>query len=503
MEIVASAQDLEVQQTDAVAVGLFEAVELPLTGQAAALDDALGQEIAALIADGDFRGKRNETLVLYTLGRIPAKRVILVGLGKRDAFTIDSVRQAAATASTKARDLGLSSLSVPVLSDGLDDALESTPERVIEATAEGALLGSYRFTELKTQLEGERPDLKRLVVVVKAGTQPSAEAALRTGRIIAESTALARDLINRPANIASPLHMVEAARTIAQTTGLTCRIMDKATLEALGMHLMLSVNQGGNEPAHMIVLEHNPGRADLPTIVLVGKGITFDTGGISLKPSQGMEAMKGDMGGAAAVLGALRAVALLDLPLHVVGLAPVTENMPDSLATKPGDVFRSLKGLTVEIISTDAEGRLILADALTYAGEFNPDAIFDIATLTGSRIIALGAHAAAVLGDEVLIEHLRQAGEMTGERVWPLPLFEAYGEQLKSDVADMKNIGGRPAGTITAAFFLSKFPPDGVPWVHIDIAGLDLVETATPYAPKGGTGFGVRLFIEALRTWKP
>ncbi len=273
-------------------------------------------------------------------------------------------------------------------------------------------------------------------------------------------------------------------------------------MEAMGMHLLLSVNQGGNEPAQMIILEHNAGRADLPTIVLVGKGITFDTGGISLKPSQGMEAMKGDMGGAAAVLGALRAVALLDLPLHVVGLAPVTENMPDSLATKPGDVFRSLKGLTVEIISTDAEGRLILADALTYAGEFNPDAIFDIATLTGSRIIALGAHAAAVLGDDALIEHLRQAGEMTGERVWPLPLFEAYGEQLKSDVADMKNIGGRPAGTITAAYFLSKFPPDGVPWVHIDIAGLGLVETATPYAPKGGTGFGVRLFVEALRTWK-
>jgi leucyl aminopeptidase len=252
----------------------------------------------------------------------------------------------------------------------------------------------------------------------------------------------------------------------------------------------------------MIILEHNSDQADLPTVVLVGKGITFDTGGISLKSSQGMEAMKGDMGGAAAVLGVLQAAAALDLPLHVVGLAPVTENMPDARATKPGDVKKSLKGLTVEIINTDAEGRLILADALTYAGQFAPNAIFDIATLTGGRIVALGDHAAAVMGDEALIGKLRSAGDATGERVWPLPLFKEYGKQLESDVADLKNVGGRAASSITAGYFLSKFVPDNTPWVHIDIAGLALRDAVNAYVPKGGTGFGVRLLLEALRRWE-
>jgi leucyl aminopeptidase len=214
-----------------------------------------------------------------------------------------------------------------------------------------------------------------------------------------------------------------------------------------------------------------------------------------------MEKMKGDMGGAAAVLGALRAAALLDLPINVVGLAPLTENMPDARATHPGDVITSLKGLSVEIVNTDAEGRLILADALTYAGRFGPDAVFDIATLTGGRIVALGAHAAAVLGDGDLIDHLTNAGETTGERVWQLPLFDEYGKQLKSDVADLKNTGGRAASTITAAFFLSKFVPEDTPWVHIDIAGLGLTDEERPYVPKGGTGFGVRLLVEALRSW--
>jgi leucyl aminopeptidase len=272
-------------------------------------------------------------------------------------------------------------------------------------------------------------------------------------------------------------------------------------MASLGMHLLLSVNQGSDEPARLIVLEHNADRHDLPTIALVGKGITFDTGGISLKSSQGMVTMKGDMGGAAAVLGVLQAVAQLDLPLHVVGLAPVTDNMPDARATKPGDVKRSLKGLTVEILNTDAEGRLILADALTYAGEYAPEAIFDIATLTGSRIVALGDHAAAAMGDDRLIEKLRAAGETVRERVWPLPLFKEYGKQLESDVADLKNVGGRSAGSITAGFFLSKFVPEDTPWVHIDIAGLEIKDAADAYVPKGGTGFGVRLLLETLRKW--
>jgi len=307
--------------------------------------------------------------------------------------------------------------------------------------------------------------------------------------------------VNRPANIATPTHIAEAAARMAAETGLRCEVLDKAALEALGMHTLLSVNRGGDEPARMVILEHNAGREDLPVAVLVGKGITFDTGGISLKPGENMHRMKGDMGGAAAVIGALRAMALLDVPLRVVGLAPLTENMPDAHATKPGDVVRSFKGLTVEILNTDAEGRLILADALTYAGTFGPAAVFDIATLTGARVVALGDHAAAVMGDEALITRLRAAGDATYERVWPLPLFEEYGEQLKSGVADVANIGGRAGGSITAGYFLSKFAPDGVPWAHIDIAGLDQTEKDLPYIPKGATGFGVRLFVELLRRW--
>ncbi|MFN2109266.1 MAG: leucyl aminopeptidase family protein, partial [Anaerolineae bacterium] len=330
---------------------------------------------------------------------------------------------------------------------------------------------------------------------------PELEAGARAGQIVSESTLLARDLVNRPANIATPTHIAEAAERMAGETGLRCEVLDKATLEALGMHTLLSVNQGGDEPARMVILEHNAGRDDLPVVVLVGKGITFDTGGISLKPGANMHRMKGDMGGAAAVIGALRAVALLDLPLQVIGLAPLTENMPDAHATKPGDVVHSLKGLTVEILNTDAEGRLILADALTYAGTFEPAAVFDIATLTGGRVVALGDHAAAVMGDEALIERLRAAGDATYERVWPLPLFEEYGEQLKSGVADVANIGGRAASSITAGYFLSKFAPDDVPWVHIDIAGLDQIEKDLPYTPKGATGYGVRLFVETLRHW--
>ncbi len=500
MEISTVTGALGERKTEAIAIGLFEDETAARPAEVPGLDATLDERVRTILADGDFRGKRNETLVLYTYETLPAKRLILVGLGKRDAFKVDVVRQAAATIAKKARDLGLTEIHTPLLGAGVGDI---SSQACATAIAEGALLGLYRFTELKTQQEDERPDPERLVIVTaESEHRPEIERGLRLGRIVAESTMLTRDLVNRPANIASPAHLVETGQEIASSTGLTCRILDKRALETLGMELLLSVNQGGREPAQMIILEHNAARPDLPTIVLVGKGITFDTGGISLKSSRGMERMKGDMAGAAAVLGALRAVALLDLPLHVVGLAPVTENMPDANATKPGDVKRSLKGLTVEIVNTDAEGRLILADALTYAGEFEPEAILDIATLTGGRIVALGRHAAAAMGDEDVIERLRQAGDATGERVWPLPLFEEYGKQLESTVADVKNVGGREASSITAGFFLSKFTPDDTPWVHIDIAGLETSEKADVYVPEGGTGFGVRLLVEALRHWQ-
>jgi leucyl aminopeptidase len=496
IEVVTGA--LQTVTAQAIVVNLFEDVTIP-GGATGAVDQALGGQIQALIAGGDFRGKRNEIAVLYPNGALPAQRVILVGLGKREKFTPDVIRQAAGTAAKKARDLGVTHLYTIIHGAGIGDV---APELAAEATVEGTLLGLYRFHELKTQLEEARPDLDALTLVeLNAARVPALEAGARAGQIVAESTLLARDLVNRPANIATPTHIAEAAERMAGETGLRCEVLDKATLEALGMYTLLSVNRGGDEPARMVILEHNAGRDDLPVVVLVGKGITFDTGGISLKPSADMHRMKGDMGGAAAVISALRAAALFDVPLRVVGLAPLTENMPDAHATKPGDVVRSLKGLTVEILNTDAEGRLILADALTYAGTFEPAAVFDIATLTGGRVVALGEHAAAVMGDEALIARLRAAGDATYERVWPLPLFEEYGEQLKSTVADVANVGGRAASSITAGYFLSKFVPDSVPWVHIDIAGLDQTEKDLPYTPKGATGYGVRLLVELLRHW--
>lgn len=503
MEIRAVVGDVGEQETPAIAVGLYEGTGIPLTGTVGELDTALNGELGSIIADGDFKGKTNETLVLYTHGQLPAKRIILVGLGKPEEITLNAIREASATTAQKARSLGLSALHTIVLGGDAED-MSRVPDTsaAAEAVTEGALLGLYRFNELKTQDENHQADPEQLVVVISEQDDLAAmQEALRRGQIVAESTMLARDLVNRPANIASPSYLAQVAQEIATETGAVCKIIDKPTLEDLGMHLFLSVNRGGNEPARLIVLEHNPGVPDLPTVVLVGKGITFDTGGISLKPSRGMEKMKGDMGGAAAVLGALRAVALLNLPMHVVVLAPVTDNMPDAQATKPGDVVKSLNGLSVEIINTDAEGRLILADALTYAGEFQPDAVFDIATLTGGRVVALGDHAAAVMGDQGLIDRLVAAGEAAKERVWPMPLFKEYGKQLESDVADLKNVGGRAASSITAAYFLSKFVPDGIKWAHIDIAGLGIRDKADPYVPQGATGFGVRLFVEALRRW--
>ncbi len=491
---------IEILTTQALVISLFEDSEL--NGLAAAVDRVIDGQIQTVLDTHDFCAKRNEVTVLYTNRSNFAQRIILVGLGKLNHFTLDSVRQAAAAAGLKARDLGIKELHSAI--HGVETEIIDS-QRGAEAVVEGTLLGSYRFHELKTNLNNIRENLEFLTIIVEdAQNRDPVNTGAAHGKIIAGSTMLARDLVNRPANIANPSHMAETAKQLSQTTSLKCTIIEKPELEKMGMHTFLSVNQGGAEPAKLIILEHIPEQEDAPVVVLAGKGITFDTGGISLKPGLNMEKMKGDLGGAAAVIGVMQAVSQLQIPVRVIGLTPVTENMPDALATKPGDVVKSLKGLTVEIINTDAEGRLVLADTLTYAGTFNPDAIIDIATLTGGRIVALGDEAAAVLGDEFVISKLQAAGESVGERVWPLPLFDEYGENLKSDVADIRNIGrGRAASTIMGGMFLKNFVPDGIPWVHIDIAGLGIIDSERGcYTPKGGTGFGVRLLVELLRNWK-
>ena len=362
------------------------------------------------------------------------------------------------------------------------------------------MLGSYVFAVHKTDLEAIKPAPEALTLVVTDACQEAVAAeGGRVGQIVADAVCLGRNLVNEPGNYMTPALLGEEAEQLAAEVGLQVRILEEREMVELGMGALLGVAQGSNEPAKLIVLEHNAGRDDLDTYVLVGKGITFDSGGISLKPSQGMQDMKYDMSGAAATVGIMRAVALLDLPLHVVGLVPATENLPGGRAYKPGDVLQSMSGQTIEVISTDAEGRLILADTLTYAQRFQPKAVVDMATLTGGCIVALGHVASGLLGtDAELLADLKVASEETGEKVWVLPLFDEYAEQIKSEVADVKNSGGRAASTITGGMFLSKFAT-GYAWAHLDIAGTAWAEKAVGYRLKGATGVGVRLLVQWLR----
>ncbi|MCR4405364.1 MAG: leucyl aminopeptidase [Anaerolineae bacterium] len=509
MEIRVKAGSIQTEIAPLIVVNLFEGVTEP-GGATGAVDRALGGQIRELISAGDFRGKRNETVVLYPGGAIPAQRVLVVGLGKEEKFDLDGVRQAAGAAAKKARELGVTRFSTIVHGGGraglnLEDAAQ--------AVVEGTILALYRFREHKTEpAEDERPDIEAVTLVeFSAEKVPVVERGARTGQIIAEAVNMARDLVNQPANYATPAILAETAQKLAADFDLRCQVLDREQMAELGMGALLGVAQGSEQPPKFIILEHNADRDDrsadrsrqgLDTIVLVGKGITFDSGGISIKPGEHMEEMKADMAGAAAVMGALRAAAALDVPLHVVGLMPATENLPSGRAIKPGDVLKSLSGLTIEVISTDAEGRLILADALAYAQRYQPQAVVDIATLTGACVVALGEITTGLMGtDADLVARIKAASAKTAEKVWELPLFEEYGEQIKSDVADVKNTGGRPAGTITAAFFLSKFAK-GMPWAHLDIAGKALTDKErNPYTPKGATGVGVRLFVQLLRDW--
>lgn len=491
VEVISGA--IQQVRAEAIVVNLFEGVSRP-GGATGAVDAALNGRISRIIARGDFRGKMCEIAVLYP-DNFPAERVIVVGLGKPEKFSLEVVRKVSAVAAARARELGVTSLHSIVHGAGIAGL---DPKSAAQAVVEGTILGLYRFRELKTE-RPDRPDLNKLILVeFDAAKKSLISDGARVGQILAESACFARDLVNLPANIITPLRLAEISTNMAGITGLKVRVMDETEIAQIGMNAYLSVARGSHHPPRFIIVEHNSGRPDLRTVVLVGKAITFDSGGISLKQAEGMENMKTDMAGGASVLGILRAAALLDLPLRIIGLIPATENMPGGGAYRPGDVVRSLKGLTVEVISTDAEGRLCLADALTYAREYKPDAIIDIATLTGSCATFFGNQAAGVMGDDKLVDVLRQAGDDTGERVWPLPLYPEYEDQLKSDVADLKNTGGRVAGAMTAGCFLKKFVPEGVLWAHIDIAGVAREDRGREYIPRGATGFGVRLLTRVL-----
>jgi leucyl aminopeptidase len=365
------------------------------------------------------------------------------------------------------------------------------------------MLGLYQFTELVTKERDKIKDFDSLTIISRKKTKALANGVDRA-KAVAAGICLARDLVTLPSNQATPTFLAKKAEEVAARSGMRFKLIREPEAKKLGMGAFLAVAQGSEEPGFMAVLDYQPLGEESPPVVLVGKGITFDSGGISIKPAKDMDKMKHDMAGSAAVIGAMQTIAALKLPVRVVAIIPFTENLPSGKAYKPGDVIHSLSGLNIEVINTDAEGRMILADALTYADRYKPQAIIDLATLTGACIVALGDNVAGLLGNnDELQARLQAAAEESGEKVWPLPLWDSYFESMKSEVADLKNVDGRKGGAITAAIFLKQFVPEGVPWAHLDIAGCAWEDKGSSLVPKGATGMGVQLLTRLLQSWKP
>ena len=484
------------EQTDVIALSVSENPDFysaPLQN----IEPALDGRIREVMNLGDFTGKHKTTSWLYTNGAIAAPRVILVGLGEYHDLTAEKVREAAGNAARAIRDMGLSTAAIPI-------PIEATPE-MIQAAVEGSLLALYQFNEHKTSTDDDdkKKKLESLTFLAEnEQIKATIEGAVGRGQAIANGTRLARDLSNQPANYLTPTQLAEQAEAVAEATGLGCEIFDKATLEEKGFRTLLAVAQGSVEEPRFIILEYTPDGEGQDTVVLVGKGITFDTGGISLKGGGGMHEMKHDMSGAAAVIGAMQAIGQLKPNVRVIGVIAASENMPSGTAVKPGDVVTSYGGKTIEILNTDAEGRLVLADALGWAAQYNPKGVVDLATLTGAVITCLGHIAAGAMGtDQELMSKVQAAGVKTHERVWELPLWDDYDEGVKSKIADVQNIGdGTAAGTIAGGAFLKKFA-EGYPWVHLDIAGTAWGMKGSSYIPEGASGYGVRLLVQLIEDW--
>ncbi|NPV03176.1 MAG: leucyl aminopeptidase [Syntrophaceae bacterium] len=480
---------------EAIVVLHFEG-ERKLDGPALELDRQSGGVLGDLIKSGDFAGKHAQVSVVYTRGALPAQRIFLLGLGKRKDFDLEKARRGFSKAARSARELGLKEFAI---------CLDPVPggaslEDMTEAAVEGVLLGLYRFTQFKTAKENGQGEVRKLVFLAPDAREARRmKAAASAAEIVSRAVCYARDLVSTPSNEMTPTDMARRAKEAAASKKVRLTVLGNREMQRLGMNALLAVARGSMEPARFIILEYSGGLRGEKPYVIVGKGLTFDSGGISLKPPDKMEEMKADMSGGAAVLAVVKAAAELGLPLNLVGLVPATENLPGGRAYKPGDVLRSMSGQTIEVISTDAEGRLILADALTYAGRFKPRAIIDLATLTGACVIALGEDVIGMMGNDAdLKDGLRKAAGETGEKLWELPIWDDYAELIKSDVADMKNTGGRAGGAITAAVFLGKFV-GGTPWVHLDIAGPAWLSKEKPYIPRGASAVGVRLLLRFLR----
>ena len=453
------------------------------------LDQASGGEVSAARRRGEFKGKPFEVFITTVRGW-KAPRVALVGLGSRKEFSIDRLRRAASTAGLAARQRGLTRMAI-----ALHLGAHVSPSDAAQALAEGAILANFDAASYKTV---DPPRVWLDSVTLRVGGDPNAvERGVERGRILGECTNLARELSNEPANNLTPRVFAERAAGIAREAGLAVDILDEKRIAELKMGLLLGVAQGSAEPPRLVVLRHEPkSAAAQPVLGLIGKGITFDTGGISIKPAENMDKMKDDMSGGAAVLAAMCAISRLRAPVRCIGMIPMTENMPGGKAMKPGDVLTSAEGKTVEVLNTDAEGRLILGDAVWYARRLGATHLVDVATLTGACVVALGRSTSGLFGTpELWVEHVRRASERAGDRSWPMPVYDDYKELFKSEIADFANTGGRAGGAITAALFIKEFTGD-LPWAHLDIAGTAWVEDPKPYLPKGPTGVGVRTLAE-------
>lgn len=496
MEIIVEKAAPETKATQLMCIGLYED-ETKLDQGMAKLDSSLGGMVTELLKAKDFAGKLNQTALLYPEGKIKAKRLLLVGMGKKDEFNLESVREVTGKCALQAREVGAEEFAAMVF--GSDSGL-STPT-IGRAMAEAAELALYRFDRFKSVKE-EKREVRKFTILLDHEDLSGVKTAVREGQIVAEATKLTRDLANLPSSDCPPSHLAEVAKGVAKKYDFKCKVLDIEEMEKRGMGGIAGVGRGSSRSPKLILMEYT-GSND-PPIAIVGKGVVFDSGGISIKPSEKMEDMKFDKSGAAAVIGVMQAVASLKLPVHVIGVIPAVENLPSGTAYRPGDVLRTYSGKTVEVINTDAEGRLILADALVYACEHKPQAIVDLATLTGACVVALGNHASGLMtNNQELAQKVIRAGEESGERVWQLPLWKEYYEQIKSNVADMKNIGGKGGGPITAAALLGNFVGE-YPWVHLDIAGTAWTQDGSAeksYVPKGATGVGVRLLVRLLEKW--
>ncbi len=456
------------------------------------MDKAVGGLISDVIKGEEFVGKEGETAYFHVSAKdLKARRLLLIGCGDRGSYKSAQVTQLGGTAARFLRSKNVKTIAVVPRADA--DA-----ERLAQMVVVGTIMGIFEPDKYRTK-EKEKRELKSVTVVIEGADKRAAQRGAERGRIIGESINFTRDLANEPGAYMTPTIMADRAKRVAKEFGLSFDVLDQKQMEKLGMGSLLGVSRGSDEPPKLIVMKYKPARSSSKELLaLVGKGITFDSGGISLKPGENMELMKYDMTGAATVIGTMRAIAQLKPSVPVLGVAPCSENLPSGKATKPGDVLRAMTGKTIEVINTDAEGRLVLADAIAYAKKLGATRIIDMATLTGAVSIALGDVNTAILGtDQNLIDEVIAAGVDVGEKFWQLPLDKEYTNQIKSDIADIKNVGGKKAGTITAAAFLKEFAEE-TPWAHLDIAGTAWGDPATPFRAKGPTGVAVRTLIEFI-----